>query len=102
MFYLDIYREISKFLNVKDCLHLEVAIQEKMYKIQDYKMRLKYEAYELIDKFTYKAYYAEKFKCIVSSKQSNIFVISLCNVNSTKEACMKAKELISINLLVIE
>lgn len=102
MLSIDLYRNISKFLNVQDCLHLEVAIQEKMYDIKDYKIRLKYQDYELNDKFTYKAYYDEKFKCVVSSKQSNICVISLCNVNSTKEACMKAKQLFSIKLLLIE
>lgn len=79
---------------------MEVATGEKMYSIQDYIMRIKYQPCKMKSgPFLLNAYYEDKFKCNISTLTHNICVVSMYQVNSTKETCLKAIELFKLNML---
>ena len=79
---------------------MEIATTEKMYNKKDYIMRIKYQPYKIkIGQFLLNAYYEDKFKCNISTSTHNICVVSMYQVNSTKETCLKAIELFKLNIL---
>ena len=100
MLCLDLLREVSKYLTVKESLNMEVAVREKLFEIQDYKMRLNYEPYSITTNvFRLKGFYDKRFKCDVSTVDHHICVVSMYHVNSTKEACNTAIELFRLTLV---
>tara|TARA_B100001059_G_C17589894_1_gene454106 strand:- start:305 stop:568 length:264 start_codon:yes stop_codon:yes gene_type:complete len=85
------------YLSVKECLNMEVAVGEKMYNMEDYQMRLKYQYYKMeCGHFVLDAYHSDKFMCNISTKFHHICQVSMYQVNSTKEACLKAIELFKL------
>ena len=94
----DLLREISKYLMVKDCLALELAVQEKLYDVCDYKMRFYREPYTTTcGVFMLRSYFDKRFQCNIKTKDHQICLISMYQVQSTREACQKAIELFKLD-----
>ncbi len=99
MFCMDLCREISKYLLVIECLHMEVAFGKKMYALDDYIMRKKYETYTVIyKKYRLDGFYDKKFKCRLTTNDYHICIVSLCRVKSTKEAVIETAALFRLKL----
>lgn len=97
MLCVDLLREISKYLLVSDCLNMEIVFREKMYDIEDYKMRLQYQIFTLqAGVFTVRGFYNENFRCEIKTKERWICTVSMYKVNSTKDACEQAIELFKL------
>ena len=103
MFCLDILREVSTYLTVKECLDFEVALHTNMYEINYYKKKLKYQPYYInTDNYNIKGYYENTFKCDIYSNFYNMQLMSIsgdfCG-NSTKDACIKALDLFDLEIV---
>ena len=106
MFCIDILREVSTYLTVKECLDFEVSLHTKMYEINYYKKKLKYQPYYITnDKYNIIGYYENTFKCDIFTKNYNMKLLSIESISgnfcgdSTKDACIKALDLFDLEIV---
>lgn len=98
MLCIDLLREISKYLTVKECLDMEVSIGEKIYTTEEYKNKIKHKIYKMnCGHFKIKAFFDIKFKCDINTNDHKICTVSMYNVDNTKEACLKAISLFKLD-----
>ena len=96
----DILREVLKYLTVRECLDVEVALHKKIHEKKYYKIKLKYQPYYITsDKYNIIGYYENCFKCDIYTKDYNMCLVRTRCGNSTKEACIKALDLFGLKIV---